>query len=124
MDTIQSATPPVQAAPAAIGSATRSAPPPAAPPPAPTSAPDGTSQGNAATSERLKAAVARANQELAQSNREMTFVFDDKVGRMLVKIVDKQTNTVVRQVPSEDMLAMARALEDAPTRGALIKSRA
>jgi len=121
MDTILSATPPVQAAPAAIGSATRSAPPPA---PTSAPAPGGASQGNAATSERLKAAVARANQELAQSNREMTFVFDDKVGRMLVKIVDKQTNTVVRQVPSEDMLAMARALEDAPTRGALIKSRA
>lgn len=77
-----------------------------------------------ATSEQLKQAVDRINRELQQSNRELAFVFDDKLHRMLVKIVDTQTNTVVRQVPSEDMLAMARALQDAPARGALIKSRA
>jgi flagellar protein FlaG len=124
MDAIPSAMTPVQAAPALSVTANRPALPTAAAAPAPAPASDDARQGAAATSERLKAAVARANQELAQSNREMTFVFDDKVGRMLVKIVDKQTNTVVRQVPSEDMLAMARALQDAPTRGALIKSRA
>jgi flagellar protein FlaG len=100
----------------------RSAPDTAAQSQAP--AAGGAQQGGAATSDRLRAAVARANQELTRSNRELAFVFDDKLGRMLVKIVDRQTNTVVRQVPSEDMLAMARALQDAPTRGALIKSRA
>jgi flagellar protein FlaG len=82
------------------------------------------SRSEAATSEQLKAAVARANRQLDQSNRELTFVFDDKLGRMLVKIVDKQTNAVVRQVPSEDMLALARALSDSPARGVLIRSRA
>ena len=96
-------------------------------PAAPTAARPGAtppSPADAATSERLRAAVARANEQLSQTNRELSFVFDDKLGRMLVKIVDKQTNAVVRQVPSEDMLVMARALSDAPTRGALIKSRA
>ena len=81
-------------------------------------------RSDTATSAQLRAAVARANQQLDQSNRELAFVFDDKLGRMLVKIVDKQTNAVVRQVPSEDMLVMARALADAPPRGVLIKSRA
>ncbi len=79
---------------------------------------------SAATLAQLKAAVASANQQLDQSNRELTFVFDDKLGRMLVKIVDKRTNTVVRQVPSEDMLAMARALSSTQTQGALLKSKA
>ena len=93
--------------------------------PAPGSVPaGGASPAAAPDSEQLKAAVARANQQLDQSNRELAFVFDDKLGRMLVKIVDKQTNAVVRQVPSEDMLVMARALADAPPRGVLIKSRA
>lgn len=84
----------------------------------------GSSKPADASSEQLKSAVDRVNRELAQSNRELTFVFDDKLHRMLVKIVDKQTNTVVSQIPSEDMLAMARALQDAPSRGALIKSQA
>jgi flagellar protein FlaG len=96
-------------------------PHPAAPDPVPAAdAP----RSEAATSAQLRAAVARASQQLDQSNRELAFVFDDKLGRMLVKIVDKQTNTVVRQVPSEDMLVMARALADSPPRGVLIKSRA
>jgi flagellar protein FlaG len=81
-------------------------------------------QPDGATSERLRAAVARANEQLNQTNRELSFVFDDKLNRMLVKIVDKQTNAVVRQVPSEDMLVMARALSDSAGRGVLIKSRA
>jgi len=90
--------------------------------PARSAAPD--PGASAATLAQVKAAVASANQQLDQSNRELTFVFDDKVGRMLVKIVDKRTNTVVRQVPSEDMLAMARALSSTQTQGALLKSKA
>ncbi|HEX4586273.1 MAG TPA: flagellar protein FlaG [Burkholderiaceae bacterium] len=78
----------------------------------------------AVTPAQLKAAVDAANQALDQSNREISFVFDDKLGRMLVKIIDKRTNTVVRQVPSEEMLAAARALSDSGTRGALLKSKA
>jgi flagellar protein FlaG len=92
---------------------------PAAAPPA------GGGQADAGTASpaQVKAAVALANQQLDQTNRELTFVFDDKLGRMLVKIVDKRTNTVVRQVPSEEMLAMARALETR-TQGVLLKSKA
>jgi flagellar protein FlaG len=78
----------------------------------------------APTLAELKAAVAAANQQLDQSNRELTFVFDDKLGRMLVKIVDTRTNTVIRQVPSDEMLAAARALSGASTRGTLLRGKA
>jgi len=92
-------------------------------PPGP-AAPGQDAAATAATAAQLKAAVAAANQQLDQSNRELAFVFDDTLGRMLVKIVDRQTNTVVRQVPSEDMLAMARALSGTPRRGTLLTSKA
>jgi flagellar protein FlaG len=98
--------------------------PSAASTPAGPGAPDQGVGASVATPAQLRAAVAAANQQLGQSNRELSFVFDDRLGRMLVKIVDKQTNTVVRQVPSEDMLAMARALSGTPTRGALLSSKA
>ena len=78
----------------------------------------------AATHAQLRAAVDAANRQLDQSNRELTFVFDDKLGRMLVKIVDTRTNTVIRQVPSEEMLAAARALSGSSTRGALLSGKA
>ena len=78
----------------------------------------------AATPAQLKAAVEAANQQLDQSKRELAFVFDDKLGRMLVKIVDTRTNTVIRQVPSEEMLAAARALSGSSTRGTLLRGKA
>lgn len=76
------------------------------------------------TPAQLKAAVDAANRALDQSNREFSFVFDDELGRMLVKIIDKQTNTVVRQVPSEEMLAAARALSGSSAPGALFNGKA
>jgi len=92
--------------------------------PAGSPAGDHSDRGSAPTSAQLKAAVDSANRQLDQSNRELTFVFDDTLGRMLIKIVDKRTNSVVRQVPSEDMLVMARALSESASRGVLLKSRA
>jgi flagellar protein FlaG len=88
--------------------------------------PGATVQGGepAATPAQLKAAIETANQQLDQSKRELTFVFDDKLGRMLVKIVDTRTNTVIRQVPSEEMLAAARALSGSSTRGTLLRGKA
>lgn len=111
--------PVAQTAPgAAVGAESKSS---AAPAPGP-SGPH--QRAGAPTLAELKAAVEQANRQLDQSNRELTFVFDDKLGRMLVKIVDTRTNTVIRQVPSEDMLAAARALSGASTRGTLLRDKA
>jgi len=87
-------------------------------------APESGSPSPAVTPAQLKAAVHAANQALDQSNRELSFVFDDTLGRMLVKIVDTRTNTVVRQIPPEEMLKAARALSGASKRGALLTGRA
>ena len=104
----------------AAGAAVGAEPKPSAAPAQP-----GSQQGpDAPTLAELKAAVEQANRQLDQSNRELTFVFDDNLGRMLVKIVDTRTNTVIRQVPSEDMLAAARALSGASTRGTLLRDKA
>jgi flagellar protein FlaG len=84
----------------------------------------GRQDAGAATAAQLRAAVDAANRALDQSNRELSFVFDDKLNRILVKIIDTRTNTVVRQVPSDEMLAAARALSGASTRGALLSSKA
>jgi flagellar protein FlaG len=111
--------PVAQTAPgAAVGAESKSSAPAAPALAGPHQRPD------APTLAELKAAVEQANRQLDQSNRELTFVFDDKLGRMLVKIVDTRTNTVIRQVPSEDMLAAARALSGASTRGTLLRDKA
>ncbi len=96
----------------------------AAKPPTAASASAAVPATSAPTPDQVKAAVALANQQLDQSNHELSFVFDDKLGRMLVKIVDKSTHTVIRQVPSEEMLAAARALSGSATLGTLLHGKA
>jgi len=77
------------------------------------------------TPAELRAAVDAANAALDQSSQGFSFVFDDTSGGMQVKIIDRRTNTVVRLVPSEMMLATARRLSNATTtRGALLTGEA
>jgi len=76
------------------------------------------------TAAQIKAAVEAANQALEQSKQGFSFEFDDTLDGMSVKIIDKRTNTVVRLVPSLEMLRAAHALTDTPARGALLKSKA
>jgi flagellar protein FlaG len=110
-------------APLPAGAAAPVAAPPVAP--AAPAAHDAAAAAEAGrASDSLKRAAERASQALEQTNRELSFVFDDKLGRMLVKIVDKRTRQVVEQVPSEDMLALARAMSDSRKSGLLVKSRA
>jgi uncharacterized FlaG/YvyC family protein len=44
-------------------------------------------------------------------NYELTFVFDRPNQKTLVRIVDRQTKEVIRQVPSEYALRMASQLQ-------------
>ena len=43
---------------------------------------------------------------------ELRFSVDEPSGRMVVSIVDRATSEVVRQIPAEEMLAIARQIED------------
>jgi len=62
------------------------------------------------SAEKLKELV----RETADSLNEMSsllkygikFAYDDKVSEMLVNVVEKDTNRVIRQVPSKEILAM------------------
>jgi flagellar protein FlaG len=85
---------------------------------APTSAP---SQVDDA--EHTRQAIADANRQLAQKASELTFEFDENSSRVIVKLVDKQTGQVLRQIPSREALEIARALQDESS-GALLRTDA
>jgi len=63
-------------------------------------------------------------QQLAQKGSELTIEFDDALGRTIFKLVDAQTGAVVRQIPSEEVIAIARALKDKISTGVLLRSDA
>jgi flagellar protein FlaG len=72
----------------------------------------------------LKAAREQANKALAGNSRELTFELDDGSGRVVVKLIDTRTKEVLRQMPSEEMLAISRALKDGELAGALLRADA
>lgn len=74
-----------------------------------------------AASEHLRRAMAEANRRLAQKASELTFEFDEGAQRVIVKLIDTRTREVLRQIPSEEALAIARALQDDVAAGALLR---
>ena len=48
---------------------------------------------------------------MAASQRNLSFRVDQGSGRTVITVVDATTKEVIRQIPSEDVLAMSRALE-------------
>lgn len=69
----------------------------------------------------LQQARSEANRALAQKGRELSFEFDRELGRVIVKLVDTKTREVIRQVPSEEMQAIARALAAGEESGVLLR---
>jgi len=59
-----------------------------------------------------EAAVEQLNRYLQQTGTELKFEVDKATGRTLFKIVSESSGEVLIQVPSEEMLTMARKLRD------------
>jgi len=73
----------------------------------------------------LKSAAVTGNSILQAANRNLEFKIDDSTKRVVVKIVDSQTGETVRQIPSEDMLAFIKQMQELDgTKGSVIQSRA
>lgn len=65
----------------------------------------------AASELALKQAVAASNAALKQVTNNVEFELDAGTGRTVVRVIDSNTRQVIRQMPSEEMLAVARALD-------------
>ena len=61
--------------------------------------------------ELIKAVKALNATELFGQNNELTFVLDRQTHRPLVRIVDRETREVIRQIPQEHVLRMAEDLK-------------
>lgn len=44
--------------------------------------------------------------------RNLNFSIDDSTGQTVVKVIDAESEEVIRQFPSEEMLALARHLSE------------
>lgn len=56
----------------------------------------------------LTGALDQLNGYLEETHRGLRFSIDDDSGRTIVRVVDTETDEVIRQIPSEEMLALIR----------------
>jgi flagellar protein FlaG len=61
--------------------------------------------------EAVKEAVKEMNEFVKPASASIEFALDEDSGRTIVKMVDTETNEVVRQMPSEEALAISKALD-------------
>jgi len=64
------------------------------------------------SSEELQQAVAKLNESVQQIQRDLLFSVDDSSGRTIVRVVNTETEEVVRQMPTEEVLRISRNLKD------------
>ncbi len=65
--------------------------------------------------EQVKAAVDAVNEAIKTRNVKIHFEIDDKTSQIVTRIVDSKTGDLIRQIPSEEVLRIARAMADKPT---------
>ena len=66
---------------------------------------------NSARRLSLKEAVAAANEAMQAKNSELDFSVDEGTGKTVVRVIDKQTGEVIRQMPSKELLEIAKSLD-------------
>jgi len=74
--------------------------------------------------EQLAAAVSNVEDFVQQIRRELQFSIDKESGRTVVKVINAETDEVVRQIPAEEVLSMARRLAEAGNDGLLLRDKA
>ncbi len=78
--------------------------------------------------EALENVVSQLNAYVQNTQRDIDFSVDDATGRVIVKVIDSESEEVIRQIPSEEMLAISRhlmeSLENDQPKGFLIELKA
>jgi flagellar protein FlaG len=70
----------------------------------------------------LQDALERVKEKISTAGADLRFETDKETGRTIVQVVDAQTNEVIRQIPSDEMLAIARNIDH--MKGLLLKQKA
>lgn len=65
-----------------------------------------------ADQEQVSQALEKVNESLNLLNRRMEFRVHESTNRIMVRVIDKETNKVVKEIPPEKFLDMAAKLQD------------
>jgi flagellar protein FlaG len=74
------------------------------------------------TAEAVRQSARQINAFLKSSSAGIEFVVDGQSNKVIVRVVDSETKQLIRQMPSEETLAISQALDRVT--GLLLKQRA
>jgi len=74
------------------------------------------------TRQQVEEAAKTVNEFLKPINNSINFSLDEDTGITVVKVIDVATKEVIRQIPSEEMLVIAKAIDQ--MKGLLVKQKA
>lgn len=75
---------------------------------------DMTGQGpvKASGAEELEQAVATLNDYVQNTERKLNFQLDEDAGLTIIRVYDKQTDELIRQIPNEEAVSLAQKLNE------------
>ncbi len=76
----------------------------------------------AASGAELANAVSRLNDYVQNLSRDLQFSIDEETGHTVIMVTDSATQEVIRQIPSEEALAIAHSLEK--DQGVILRAKA
>lgn len=65
-----------------------------------------------ADSADIEKTVSRINEIVRSVQRDLSFNVDQESGRTVIRVIDSESGELIRQIPSEDLLAIATHLRD------------
>lgn len=63
-----------------------------------------------AVQEKVQAAVTQMNEYIQSTQRDLNFSYDPNSGETVVKVLDRNTQEVIRQIPNEIFLRLAQQM--------------
>ena len=78
----------------------------------------------APTQAQVQNAVDNLNRAMGQINADVQFSVDKETKQTVIKVVEAGTGKVIRQFPTEEVLAISRAIDQMQQQGLLLKQKA
>lgn len=75
--------------------------------------------GQGVSAEQVSQVVSDLNDYVQSVGRDLQFQVDEESGRSIIRVLDSQTREVIRQIPPEEVLALARTLNQTQSLGSM-----
>jgi flagellar protein FlaG len=73
----------------------------------------GIAEARELSQEDVSKAIQNLNDYTQNTQRQLHFNVDEETGRTIIKVVDTETDEVIRQIPSEEIMVLARNVHKA-----------